>query len=164
MFRRDCCRSTGHKRQCQVLLRLYNFVVTNLSSKENLSIVQVSAVQGSLSWISKLKKLLIAKEGPKQIYCVTELQREYPSGLLGMINCLRLEGCEAQLRCIQLNDVRWEEFLDDHSHFWDHIKGADMTMNVVKDGEVGSYAHTHTSPLDTSRLKRSLQFGFKTYY
>ena len=50
-----------------VLLRLYHFVDTNLSSKENLSIVRVSAVQGSLSWISKLKKLLIAKERPKQI-------------------------------------------------------------------------------------------------
>ena len=126
-----------------ILLKLYHFVDTKLLNEESTTIVKVSAVQGSFSWISKLKKLLAAKDGPKRIYCVSELQREYPSGLLGMMNCLRLEGYASRLRCIQLdNGVKWEEFLDDHTHLWDTIKKADMIMNALKDGQVGLYAHT----------------------
>ena len=59
-----------------------------------------------------------------------------------MINCLQLEGYAAWLRCIQLNDVKCEEFLNDHAHLWEHIKEADMIMNVVKGSQVGFYAHT----------------------
>ncbi len=126
------CTSNG-------ILKLFRIIDgTKLS---NMEIVKVSVAEGNFSWISKLKKLLASREGPNRIYLVSELQREYPSGLLGMMNCLRLEGYGNRVRCVQLMDVKWEELLSDHTHIWDHIKRADMLMNVVQDDQVGSYVH-----------------------
>ena len=135
--------TTTSSKDCSqnVLLKLYRFLNANLLSDTNTAVVRVPPANGSMSWISKLKKLLTAKEGPKRIYCVTEIQREYPSGLVGMVNCLRLEGYANRVRCVQLDGIKWEEFLNDHTHLWDHIKEADMIMNVVRDCQVGSYVH-----------------------
>ena len=122
------------------ILKLYRIIDgAKLSSME---IIQVSVAESNFSWISKLKKLLASREGPNRIYLVSELQRDYPSGLLGMVNCLRLEGYGNRVRCVQLMDIKWEELLSDHTHIWDHIKRADMLMNVLQDGKVGSYVHT----------------------
>jgi hypothetical protein len=74
-------------------------------------------------------------------------------------------------------DVKWEELLSDHTHIWDHIKRADMLMNVVQDNQVGSYVHTplvlshrdqHDRNIDSIRRLISNGAGFtcslrKTY-
>ena len=135
------------------ILKLYHIVdSTKLSSEE---IIHVSVAESHFSWISKLKKLLSSRDGPEHIYLISELQREYPSGLLGMMNCLRLEGYGNRLRCVQLMDVKWEELLRDHTHLWDYIKKADMLMNVVRDGQVGSYTHTPLMLLHQDRDDRT---------
>ena len=131
-------------------LKLYHCIDASLLSKESTSIIHVSTASGNFSWISKLKKLLTAKDGPNRIYCVSELQREYPTGLMGMMNCLRLEGYANRLRCVQLNDLKWEELLSDHTHLWEHIKEADMIMNVVMEDKIGSYCRTPLSTVHQS--------------
>ena len=140
-----------------ILLKLYRLCEANTQRERSTAIVHISA-KSSFSWISKLKKLLTAKDGPQRIYCVAELQRAYPTGLIGMVNCLRLEGYASRLRCIQLDDVKWEEFLNDHTHVWEHIKDADMIMNVVRRGQVGSYVHT---PLPSPSLDNKELFSLE---
>ena len=140
------------------VLKLYHFIKADLSIDENISIVKVSVAEGNFLWISKLKKLLASKDGPERIYLISELHREYRSGLLGMMNCLRLEGYGNRLRCVQLMDVKWEELLRNHTHLWDHIKKVNMLMNVVQDGQVGSYVHTPLalSPPDQDEITDSV--------
>ena len=138
------------------LLKLYHYVDTKLASSGGATIIHVSAVGGNLSWISKIKKVLSAKDGPKRIYLVSELQSDYPSGLLGMINCLRLEGYTNRLRCVQLDGMKWEEFVEDDTYLWDHIREGDMIMNVVSDCRVGSYAHTPLTLTSPEQVKEPI--------
>lgn len=121
------------------VLLLYHHVPNDVISNSDFAIVKVSMKDKNLPWITQLKKLLKAKVSPKRIYCVSEFEPECPSGVIGMINCMRLESYSDRVRCVYLRDSKLEESEFYSSTIWHQIRTTDVLMNVIKNGQLGSY-------------------------
>lgn len=149
---------------CHVATRLYQHEETNskgalllyrqLDRSEipgsEVAFVHIEAAAHQFAWIPELRNLLSRnRDGPtpKRIYCISEVDSASPtaSGLVGMINCLRLEPNGDRLRCLYLIDEKWESFRSGAA--WREVRRMDLVMTVVKGGEIGSFRH---SPLKTT--------------
>ena len=137
---RKHCSSLEDDSQCVLLL--YHHVPGTDIPDADIAFVHVEDIETcpSLSWVADLQKLLSARGSssvPNKIYCISELHAENPSGLIGMVNCLRLESCVEKLRCLYLFNTKWENFK--LTSAWQKIKAADLLMNVIKNDQVGSF-------------------------
>ena len=113
---------------------------------EEVAIVPIQSNDRSLSWFSKLKELLKKKDGPRRVYCISEYDPTNPSGLIGMVNCLKLEGYGHRLRCVYLADMSWKKFQTNCASTWLQIKAADLLVNVFMDNQYGSFHHIPLKP------------------
>lgn len=85
-------------------------------------------------WIEDLKELI--KAGPVVAYS----ERDELSGILGLINCIRLEpGCE-NVTCVFINDFNANKF-DLADQFYQKQLKLGLAVNVLQDGEWGTYRH-----------------------
>ena len=147
---------------CHVATRLYHDEETNtkgalllyrrLNSSEipdsEMAFVRVEAATRQFDWILELQTLLSGNKdshSAKRIYCISEVDSASPSGLIGMINCLRLEPHGDRLRCLYLVDGNWESFRS--TAVWQEVRRLDLVMNVISGGETGSFRH---SPIKTA--------------
>ena len=97
----------------------------------------------SNEWFDKLKeKLEVIRENEDNDQVVWLLANDSPlNGIIGLINCLRLEPGGESIRCLfdcdQLlkipNDLNQMPFVD--------IFKNDLAINVIKNGKIGSYRH-----------------------
>ena len=126
------------------VLLLYRQLHSSEISDSEIAIVHVEATTThQFSWIPKLHSLLSRRKdnsSPKRIYCISEMNSANPSGLIGMINCLRLEPHGDRLRCLYLINEEWKTFRSTTA--WQDIRRQDLLMNVVKDGKIGSFRHS----------------------
>ena len=137
------CSSLEANSECVLLL--YHHVPE--MSDEEIAFVHVKDIetQPSLSWIVDLQRLLSTRatrartNAPNRVYCISEHDAENPSGLVGMVNCLRLESYGDKLRCLYLFDTKWEDFKSTST--WQKVKAMDLLMNIVKNNQVGSFRH-----------------------
>ena len=137
------CSSLEANSECVLLLYHY---VPEISETE-IAFVHVKDIEThpSLSWVVDLQRLLSTRatrartNAPNRIYCISEHDAENPSGLVGMVNCLRLESYGDKLRCLYLFDTKWEDFKS--SSAWQKVKTMDLLMNIVKNNQVGSFRH-----------------------
>jgi len=139
---RKHCSSLEDDSQCVLLL--YHHVPTTDIPDTDIAFVHVEDIEmcPSLPWVADLQNLLSTRGSlsvPSKIYCISELYDENPSGLIGMVNCLRLESCGDKLRCLYLFNTIWEDFR--LTSTWQKIKTADLLMNVIKNDQVGSFRH-----------------------
>lgn len=142
---------------CHVATRLYQHEKTNSKGAlllyrqldrpeipdSEVAFVHIEAAARQFAWIPELQNLLSrSRDGPtmKRIYCISEVDSATPSGLVGMINCLRLEPNGDRLRCLYLIDEKWESFRSGAA--WREVRRMDLVMTVVKGGEIGSFRHS----------------------
>ena len=87
-----------------------------------------------MSWVVELREKL-SDSKYSRVYCIAEASC---SGVIGLVNSLRLERYGDRLRCLLLRDQEWDSFR--LSALWGDIQEADLIMNIVSaDGMVGSY-------------------------
>ena len=63
------------------------------------------------------------------------------NGIIGLMNCLRLEPGGENLRCIFIYDKSIDQKIDFNSKPFNEILINDLVINVMKDGKLGTYRH-----------------------
>ncbi|KAJ8919484.1 hypothetical protein NQ315_002105, partial [Exocentrus adspersus] len=89
-----------------------------------------------LSWIPEVQNS-IAKEKQEDIVLYGENKPK--NGILGLVNCLRMEPQSRNVRCVFTMD-EVEEFHPQTSFYANQLK-KHMAVNVYKDGQWGTYRH-----------------------
>ena len=127
---------------------LFRKVTTNEPQlPENKNIVEISST--THKWFERVKQLLVEKkesnEKPDNIWLIASDSSK--NGIIGLINCLRMEPGGETIRCIFDYDniiklpinFREKPFID--------ILKNDLAVNVLRDGKLGTYRHL-TLPKD----------------
>ncbi|KAF5273270.1 hypothetical protein FQR65_LT04692 [Abscondita terminalis] len=115
--------------ECLVLLQNYCNVVRR--------VVELNA---DLSWLKQLQSAINANE---KVLLVD--QNNPTSGIIGLINCLKQE-LGQHVSCMFLpNSVK--KFDDDDDKFFQQQLQKNLLVNVLKDGEWGSYRHLPLRPV-----------------
>jgi fatty acid synthase len=91
-------------------------------------------------WLEPLKSAL--KEGESEVIAYS--QKENYSGILGLVNCIRREPLGKKLKCVFIDDDRGPKFNLENS-FYSTQLDLDLPINVLKNGNWGSYRHLDMS-------------------
>ncbi|GFW74416.1 fatty acid synthase [Trichonephila clavipes] len=96
------------------------------------------------NWVTELKEKIVEVISqpmePKRIWLVSE-GTNY-SGVVGLVNCLRLEPGGSSIRCVFISEgASALPKFNTHTRFYKEILGNDLTMNVFKSNSWGSYRH-----------------------
>ncbi|KAJ8025187.1 Fatty acid synthase [Holothuria leucospilota] len=107
--------------------------------------VYIHAIGTEFSWINDIKEELNKVQKTKDhnggnIWLITN--KDYQSGIVGMVNCLRQEDGGNKIRCI-FNADGGSNLQDVHldSSLMAKLAKKDLVMNIFKDGVWGSYRH-----------------------
>jgi len=94
-------------------------------------------------WFELLReKLLEAKERENKTDNIWLIANESSiNGIIGLMNCLRLEPGGENLRCIFIYDKSFDQKIDFNSKPFNEILNNDLVINVIKDGKLGTYRH-----------------------
>ena len=103
-------------------------------------------------WFDSIKKILIEKkEDEKNNENVWLIANDCDhNGVVGLVNCLRLEPGGDSLRCIYDYDKHFKGNFKESSYY--DILINDLAINVLKDGKVGSFRHL-TLPKDYDKVQ-----------
>ena len=63
------------------------------------------------------------------------------NGMIGLVNCLRLEPGGEGIRCLFNCDVDNHPFVNLESEHFSDILKKDLAINVIKEGKLGTYRH-----------------------
>ncbi|XP_075219330.1 fatty acid synthase-like isoform X2 [Lycorma delicatula] len=108
-------------------------------SKEEIAPVVVKFSNDNLNWLQELKiTMKNNKIKKKKVLIVSENNPE--SGLIGFMNCLRKEPDWDIARGVLIQDVSAPEFCLNDPFYWNQLR-KDLAMNVLQNGEWGSYRH-----------------------
>ncbi|KAF7488070.1 Fatty acid synthase [Sarcoptes scabiei] len=89
------------------------------------------------AWLDKLKAIFAQnKDDPKPLWLIAKDQF---NGVVGMVNCLRLEPGGSQVRCILDLDNSLSEEVDFEKSPFNEIGYLDLVFNVYKKGQWGSF-------------------------
>ncbi|KAF5273269.1 hypothetical protein FQR65_LT04691 [Abscondita terminalis] len=132
------------------LLNRFNVVAINRTDSEYLVLLQnhsnvvrkVVEMNADLSWLKQLQSVLNANE---KVLLVD--QNNPTSGILGLINCLKAE-VDQNVSCMFLQKFEKKFDLDDE--FFQKQLQKNLLVNVLKDGEWGSYKHLPSRPVTKS--------------
>ncbi|GFQ69735.1 fatty acid synthase, partial [Trichonephila clavata] len=95
-------------------------------------------------WVTELKQQITEvirhPKDPKRIWLVSE--RANFSGIIGLVNCLRLEPGGSSIRCVFISEgaTALPQF-NPKLQFYQEIIENDLTMNVFKTNSWGAYTH-----------------------
>ena len=93
-------------------------------------------------WFENLKHKFISNNKSDVKSNIWLIARDTPiNGILGLINCLRLEPGGDIVRCILDYDNTIELPIDWTSKPFNDILSKDLVINVLKDGKLGTYRH-----------------------
>lgn len=118
-----------------------NNIYLLLRNKTEVSAVPyvIYVTENNFAWVEELKRALKFSETHfNKIYLVCE--KETTTGVVGMVNCLRQEAGGNNIRLFFIQDNNVEKF-DLTSEFYQNQLKKDLVMNVMKDGQWGSYRH-----------------------
>ncbi|GFU38618.1 fatty acid synthase [Nephila pilipes] len=103
-------------------------------------------------WVSELRERVTNQPNdPTRIWLVSE--ETNCSGIIGLVNCLRLEPCGSSIRCVFISEraSSLPQF-SPKAQFYREIMENDLTMNVFKSNSWGTYRH-FKMPEDTEGLE-----------
>ncbi|XP_030383313.1 fatty acid synthase [Scaptodrosophila lebanonensis] len=107
----------------------------------------VNIASANFKWVTELKSALVKALADQRIVYIIS-QGEPNSGALGLMNCLRREPGGNLLRLYHLQDEGLPSF-SVNSEFYKEQLSKDLTFNVFKNGQWGTYRHL---PLDPQQV------------
>ncbi|XP_057651186.1 fatty acid synthase-like isoform X1 [Diorhabda carinulata] len=110
----------------------------------NYSIVDVST--SNFDWLEKLKSMSKYEDG-HVVYLVSQ---EEVTGLMGLVKCLLMEPSQLIMRAVFLGDKN-EKFSMDNQFYRDQII-KDLTFNIIRDNNWGTYVFLPVKPLDKKKV------------
>lgn len=102
------------------------------------AIVEVSSSDPKFEWLDKLQKAI--QNGPT----LAVSEKEKYSGIIGLVNCIRREPDGNKLNCVQIDAGNAPKFSNDNQFYSAQLK-LNLAMNVLRNGEWGSYRHVEIS-------------------
>ncbi|GFQ66223.1 fatty acid synthase [Trichonephila clavata] len=99
-------------------------------------------------WVTELKEQIVEVISQpiksKRIWLVSEGTN--CSGVIGLVNCLRLEPGGSSIRCVFISEeVSTLPKFNTQTQFYEEILAKDLTMNIFKTNSWGSYRHFEMS-------------------
>ena len=114
-------------------------------------IIEISS--GCLKWFESVKQQIKENKEREEKHKIWLIARDSPkNGIIGLINCLRLEPGGETLRCLFDCNGLTEKSIDFNGKPFSDILLNDLAINVLKDGTVGTYRHL-TLPKDYDKIK-----------
>ncbi|KAM5135188.1 fatty acid synthase-like isoform 1-T1 [Mantella aurantiaca] len=113
--------------------------------------VVMSVEDMDCSWVESIKEVMA--NSTNQHIWLTALKQPN-SGIVGMVNCLRLEPGGQRVRCIFNSDVESYEVSDKELQ---QLQRKDLVMNVYRDGKWGSFRHI---PFQKDQAQEKTPFAF----
>ena len=109
---------------------------------ENNQIIEITAERNE-NWFEFIKeKLIEAKDADNISDNIWLIARDSDiNGIIGLINCLRLEPGGENMRCIYDYDHSIKLPIDWNSKPFSDILRNDLVINVIKDAKLGTYRH-----------------------
>ena len=109
---------------------------------ENNQIIEITAERNE-NWFEFIKgKLIVASEADNKTENVWLIARDSDiNGIIGLINCLRLEPGGENMRCIYDYDHSIKLPIDWNSKPFSDILRNDLVINVIRDAKLGTYRH-----------------------
>lgn len=104
----------------------------DLSEIEKPKVIEVSSIDSTFQWLIELKESIAA--GPVLLVS----QNDPHPGLIGLVNCLRLEPHGKNIRCVIIADRGITKFSIDNSLFNCQLK-LGLTINVYQNSSWGTY-------------------------
>lgn len=101
--------------------------------------IHIASGDYDFEWLEPLKETI-----KKGVSIIVEQNESY-SGIMGLANCIRREPGGQNLRCVQIDDITAPMF-DLNDAFFTEQLNLDLAMNVLRDGEWGSYRHLMLTP------------------
>lgn len=124
-----------------VLTNNEKFVVFHYVKQQNtkpLSSIQISNKDSNFEWIEETKSVM--KNGP----LVLVAENEPDSGIIGLVNCLRMEPDGSFIRCVFIDDATAPKFRLSDPFYKNQLK-LDLAINVYRNGKWGTYRHLQIS-------------------
>ena len=109
---------------------------------ENNEVIEVTAERDE-KWFEAVKDYLItSKDADNRTDNVWLIARDtHINGIIGLVNCLRLEPGGENLRCIFDMDSKLKLPIDWTEKPFSDILANDLVVNVIKDGKLGTFRH-----------------------
>ncbi|KAL7036629.1 hypothetical protein ACKWTF_008882 [Chironomus riparius] len=124
-----------------VLTNNEKFVVFHSVKQQNskpLSSIHISNKDSNFDWIEETKSVM--KNGP----LVLVAENEPDSGIVGLVNCLRMEPDGNFIRCVFVDDPKAPKFSLSDPFYQNQLK-LDLAINVYRNGKWGTYRHLQIS-------------------
>ena len=101
-------------------------------------------------WVEELKGKLSIKEGEKRKKVWLIANDSSFNGVVGLVNSLRKEDGGSNIRCL-FNPVDENNNNPDESFCMKELMAKDLTMNIVKNGQLGSYRFQQVDDVRTRK-------------
>lgn len=98
------------------------------------TVINIDSKDITFEWLQPLKEAI------KNGVTIAVEQKNYDSGILGLINCIRREPNGNMVRCVQIDDKSAPEFDLNNPLFGDQMK-LNLALNVYRNGQWGAYRH-----------------------
>ena len=106
--------------------------------KENIITIE----SNSMKWFESVKqKIINAKDNEDKEETVWLVANEWNTGIIGLINCLRLEPGGDSIRCLLDCDNLSQSKFDFGIKLFADISRKDLPINVLKNGKLGTFRH-----------------------
>ena len=128
--------------------------IIDVPSKEDI----IEFRSDSYEWFESLKeKLNQIKENERKDNIWLIANDSSINGIIGLINCLRLEPGGETIRCLFDCDNSLKTPIDLNGEQFSDILSKDLAINVLKDGKLGTYRHL-TLPKDYDKVESNEYF------
>ena len=131
---------------------LFRKIIGKKEIPENIQIIEITTERKE-KWFEFIKeKIQELKETENKTSDVWLIARDDSiNGIIGLINCLRLEPGGENIRCIYDLDHKITLPIDWNSKPFSDILSNDLVINVIKDGKLGTYRHLRL-PKDCDKI------------
>ena len=124
---------------------MFRKVTEKKTIPENTEVIEVKSERDEMWFeriresLQKSKDVLDAGENPRNVWLIANDTNI--NGIVGLINCLRLEPGGQCFRCLFDMDSNIKLPIDWSSKPFSDILNNDLVINVIKDGKLGTYRH-----------------------
>ena len=136
---------------------LFRKVLSNVDPPSKENIIEINT--NCNKWFETLKeKIIEMKEKEEKDENIWLIANDSPkNGIIGLINCLRLEPGGESIRCLFDYDNYVKLPIDFKEKPFSDILNNDLPINVLRNGKLGTYRHT-TLPKDYDKVESNEYF------
>ena len=128
--------------------------ISNIPKKENIIELKTDCNE----WFESLKQKLNDLKESEEKENLWLIANDSPNnGIIGLINCLRLEPGGECIRCLFDSDTVFQMPIDFNEKPFSDILTNDLAVNVLKNGKLGTYRHL-TLPQDFDKIEAKEYF------